>query len=120
MNFKIIAFSLLSAVVLSSCSDCLDCQSSTDLNLTVEYYSAGTLDSVSTVSYSGEGYVNTTLPNSILLSDDFSSYLSPVSIRETCGQELKDINNSSISFETVTGDSSALFKYSWTESWECK
>ena len=118
MNFKIIAFSILSAAVLSSCSDCLDCQSTTDISLTVEYYSNGTLDSTSSNSYSGEGYVNNTLPNSI--TSDFSSYLSPVSVRETCGDELKDINNSTVSFETVTGDSSALFKYSWSESWICK
>lgn len=120
MNFKIIAFSILSAVVLSSCSDCLDCQSTTDINLTVEYYNtSGTLDSVSTASYSGEGYIiSNSLPNT--LTSDFSSYLSPVSIRETCGQELKDINNTTISFESVSGDSSALFKYSWSESWVCK
>jgi len=118
MNFKIIAFSILSAAVLSSCSDCLDCQSTTDISLTVEYYSNGTLDSTSSNSYSGEGYVISTLPNSI--TSDFSSYLSPVSVRETCGDELKDINNSTVSFETVTGDSSALFKYSWSESWICK
>jgi hypothetical protein len=54
------------------------------------------------------------------MTSDFSSYLSPVSVRETCGDELKDINNSTVSFETVTGDSSALFKYSWSESWICK
>lgn len=118
MNFKILVFSVLSAVILSSCSDCLDCQSTTDLNLTVEYYSNGTLDSVSTVSYSGEGYINASLPNTI--TNDFESYLSPVSIRETCGQELKDINNTTVSFESVSGDSSALFKYSWSESWVCK
>ena len=118
MNFKIIAFSILSTVVLSSCSDCLDCQSTTDLSLTVEYYSNGTLDSTSSNSYSGEGYINSTLPTS--MTSDFSSYLSPVSVRETCWDELKDINNSTVSFETVTGDSSALFKYSWSESWICK
>jgi len=119
MNFKIIAFAVFSAVVFSSCSDCLDCQSTTELNLTVEYYSsAGTLDSTTTVSYAADGYINSTLP--VTLTDDFSSYFSPVSIKETCGQELKDINNSSVTFQTETGDSSALFKYSWTESWVCK
>ena len=120
MNFKIITFSILSAIVLSSCSDCLDCQSTTDISLTVEYYSNGTLDSTSSNSYSGEGYFvdETSLPTSI--TSDFSSYLSPVSVRETCGDELKNINNSTVSFETVTGDSSALFKYSWSESWVCK
>ena len=49
-----------------------------------------------------------------------STYLSPVTVRESCGDELKRINNSTVSFQTTIGDSSALFKYNWSESWECK
>jgi hypothetical protein len=122
MNFKIVFTCLLATTLLTSCLDCMDCQSTTDINLSVEYYSSNngliTLDSTNSFSYSGPGYVNGSLSNEISL--DMSSFLSPVSVRETCGEELKTINNSTVNFETTVGDSSALFKYNWSESWDCK
>ena len=124
MNFKITLASILTVLLLSSCLDCMDCQSTTDINLSIEYYSmdSGTmnLDSTNNFSFSGPGYIdgNFNLPNSI--TDDMSTYLSPVTVRESCGDELKRINNSTVSFQTTIGDSSALFKYNWSESWECK
>ena len=38
MNIKIIFAGLLT-IMFSSCMDCMDCQVSTDINLSVEYYS---------------------------------------------------------------------------------
>ena len=79
------------------------------------------LDSTTNFSYSGPGYVSTALPNNITSSTDISSYLSPITVREACGEDLKDINNSTVSFETIIGDSiSGIYKYNWSESWDCK
>ena len=117
-NFKNIALSIFIALVMISCNDCLDCQSNTDINLTVEFYTGNVLDSTQSYTASGPGYINGTLPN--LMVTDMSDFLRPVSVREACGDDLKDINNSSVTFESVVGDSSALFKYQWTENWECK
>lgn len=123
MNFKLAILCLLVSTALSSCLDCMDCQSTTDINLSIEYYSTSNdsiiLDSISSFTYSGPGYVNGTLPDDIS-SGNLDAYLSPVTVKETCGEELKSINNSTVSFETTVGDSSALFKYSWSESWDCK
>ena len=118
MNIKIILTGLLASVALSSCLDCMDCQITTDVNLSVEYYSNSNdsliLDSISSIAYSGPGYV-------MLSDDNMSTYLSPTSDTEACGDDLKDINNSTLTFETTVGDStSGLYKYNWTESWECK
>lgn len=122
MNFKLAIVCLLASTALTSCLDCLDCQSTTGINLSIEYYSSNnglmTLDSTNTFSYSGPGYVNGSLPNQI--STDMSSYLSPVTVKETCGEELKSVNNTTVNFKTTVGDSSALFKYDWSESWDCK
>jgi hypothetical protein len=121
MNFKLAFACLLATSVLTSCLDCMDCQSTTDINLSIEYYSSSdgimSLDSTNSYSYSGPGYVSTDLPD--MISTDMSAYLSPVSVREACGDYLKDINNSTVNFETTVGDSSALFKYNWSESWKC-
>ena len=124
MNIKILFTGLLSTILLTSCLECMDCQSNTDINLSIEYYSSNndtiSLDSITSFSYSGPGYVNTTLPTGIVASSDISAYLSPVTVRETCGDDLKDINNSSVSFETTVGDSiSGLYKYNWSENWDC-
>lgn len=123
MNIKIILTGLLSTFLLTSCLDCMDCQATSDINLSVEYYSSNndtiSLDSIVSSSFSGPGYVNATLPN--VITADISSYLSPVTVREACGDDLKDINNSTVNFETTVGDSiTGLFKYNWSESWDCK
>ncbi len=114
----------MSAVLLSSCLDCKDCQVTTDMNLTVEYYSPSdststyNLDSTKSYSHQGPGALANTNPS---ILTDLDQYLSPIAIFEFCGDDLKDLNNSSTSFDQVSGDSAvALFKYSWTESWECK
>ncbi len=125
MNIKILITGLLSTILLTSCLDCLDCQSSTDISLSVEYYSSNngsmSLDSTNNFSYSGPGYVNTALPANITSSTDISPYLSPITVREACGEDLKAINNSTVSFETTIGDSiSGIYKYNWSESWDCK
>lgn len=79
------------------------------------------LDSTANFSYSGPGYVNTALPTNITSSTDISPYLSPMTVRETCGEDLKAINNKTVSFETTIGDSiSGIYKYNWSESWDCK
>ena len=50
-----------------------------------------------------------------------TAYISPINIKEACGDELKDINNSTLNFETILGDSiTGLHKYSWSEIWNCK
>lgn len=124
MNLKLISLSFLSVVLLSSCLDCKDCQVATDMNLNVEYYtfdsstSTYTLDSTRNYSHQGLGALANTNPT---ILTDLDQYLSPISITEVCGDDLKDLNNSSTSFDQVSGDSAvALFKYSWTENWECK
>lgn len=118
MNIKIILTGLLASVVLSSCLDCMDCQITSDVNVSVEYYSISNdsiiLDSTSSFAYSGPGYI-------MISENDTNTYLSPVSVMEACGQDLKDINNSTLTYETTTGDSiTGLYKYNWSESWECK
>lgn len=122
MNIKIIFSGLLASIILSSCLDCMDCQSTTNINLSIEYYSSNngtiTLDSTNNFNYSGPGYISGTLPN--VLTANMGDFLSPVSVRESCGEDLKNINNSTINFESTVGDSSALFKYNWSESWDCK
>ena len=48
-------------------------------------------------------------------------YISPINVKESCGDELKDINNSTLNFETALGDSiTGLHKYNWSETWDCK
>tara|TARA_B100000963_G_scaffold173942_1_gene151304 strand:- start:347 stop:667 length:321 start_codon:yes stop_codon:yes gene_type:complete len=105
--------------------DCMDCKSTTDINLSVEYYSNnnGTmgLDSTTNFSYSGPGLINTTLPLNITSSNDLIPYLSPVNIREYCGDELKNVNNSTVNLQSTIGDSiSGIYKYNWSENWDCK
>ena len=55
MNIKIIFAGLLT-FMLTSCMDCMDCQVTTDINLSVEHYSINTsgsmnLDSTTNFSY---------------------------------------------------------------------
>lgn len=125
MNIKII-FALLLTIMLTSCMDCMDCQVSTDINLSVEHYSINTsgsmnLDSTTNFSYNVQGYINATLPNNVDANTNMTAYVSPINIKEACGDELKDINNSTLNFETILGDSiTGLHKYSWSEIWDCK
>ena len=125
MKTRIILLTLLSSIVLTSCMDCMDCKSITDINLSIEYYSNNngtmSLDSTTNLSYSGPGFVNTTLPLNITSSNDLSPYLSPVNVREFCGDELKNVNNSTVNLQTTIGDSiSGIYKYNWSENWDCK
>jgi hypothetical protein len=104
----------------------MDCQVSTDINLSVEYYSLNSsgdmsIDSTTNFTYNVQGYINATLPDNVNASTDMTPYISPVNVKETCGDELKDINNSTLNFETALGDSiTGLHKYSWSETWNCK
>ena len=42
-------------------------------------------------------------------------------LREICGDELKNVNNSTVSLQTTIGDSiSGIYKYNWSENWDCK
>lgn len=123
MNLKLITLCAFIVVSLSSCLECLDCQVTTDMNLNIEYYtyvdstSSYNLDSTSSYSHQGLGALVVTDPSVLT---DFDQYLSPVSIAELCGDDLKDVKNSTITYDQVSGDSTALFKYSWTESWDCR
>lgn len=130
MNLKLISSCAIVVVLLSSCLECLDCQVTTDMNLTVEYHtyvdstSSYNLDSTTNYTLQGLGQLLVTDPavpidtNSVI---DFERYLSPISIGEFCGEDLKDVKNTSISYDQVSGDSiNGLFKYTWTESWDCR
>ena len=125
MNIKIIFTGLL-AIMFSSCMDCMDCQVTTDINLSVEYYSLNSsgdmsIDSTTNFTYNVQGYINATLPDNVNASTDMTPYISPINVKESCGDELKDINNSTLNFETVLGDSiTGLHKYNWSETWDCK
>tara|TARA_Y100000991_G_scaffold6437_1_gene5035 strand:+ start:5186 stop:5509 length:324 start_codon:yes stop_codon:yes gene_type:complete len=106
--------------------DCMDCQVTTDINLSVEYYSLNSsgdmsLDSATNFTYNVQGYINATLPDNVNASTDMAPYISPINVKESCGDELKDINNSTLNFETALGDSiTGLHKYNWSETWDCK
>ena len=125
MNIKIIFAGLLT-IMLTSCMDCMDCQVTTDINLSVEYYSLDSignmgLDSTTNFTYNVQGYINATLPDNVNASTDMTPYISPINVKESCVDELKDINNSTLNFETVLGDSiTGLHKYNWSETWDCK
>ena len=63
MNIKILFTGLLSTILLTSCLDCMDCQVTTDINLSVEYYSLDSignmsLDSTTNFTYNVQGYIN--------------------------------------------------------------
>ena len=125
MNIKIIFAGLLT-IMLTSCMDCMDCQVATDINLSVEHYSINpsggmNLDSTTNFSYNVQGYIKESLPIYVDASTDMTPYISPINIKESCGAELKEIKNSTLSYETVLGDSiSGLHKYNWSETWDCK
>ena len=132
MNIKII-FAVLLTITFYSCKDCMDCQVTTDINLSVEYYSLDSissidtttyfmsLDSITNFTYNVQGYIKDSLPIYVDASTDMTPYISPINIKESCGAELKEIKNSTLSYETVLGDStSGLHKYNWSETWDCK
>jgi hypothetical protein len=119
---------ILSTIILTSCQDCKDCQSSTAVNLNIEYFTLDSLNnynitSTKSYSYTGNGTVGST---SALASDTIneimlSNYFSPILTQEFCGQTLKDNNNNSTEYEFTTGDTiTGLFKYTWTETWDCQ
>ena len=117
---------ILSALTLTSCQDCRDCQSTSTLNLNIEYfvldnnevYQINTTDSY---TYSGIGAVASDLLLADSSSIEFANAISPVLTQEFCGQDLKDYNNTTFSYEQISGDTiGGLFKYSWTEEWDCQ
>jgi len=119
------------AIVFTSCQDCKDCQGTTSMNMVAEYYSLNSdnnyeLDSTLTFNLD----TNTVLKdaansiNNISLVGDtlyLDNVFSPVSIYEFCGDDLSDVDNATLNLNQTTGDSaSAILKYSWSETWECK
>jgi hypothetical protein len=117
---------ILSAITFTSCQDCKDCQSTSTLNLSIEYFALDStgvyqVSETATHTYTGVGSIsNSTLPtdtNAINLA----SAISPILTQELCGEELKEFNNNTITFEQIIGDTlTGLFKYSWTENWDCQ
>ncbi|MGC6429224.1 MAG: hypothetical protein ACON4Y_03410 [Flavobacteriales bacterium] len=120
---------LLVALTFTSCQNCKDCQSTTTVNLNIEYFTLDAttnqyvITSTQSYSYSGQGTIGSTdsfssdTLNPIVLADSFS----PILTQELCDQELKDSDNSSVNYEFMTGDTiNGLFKYTWTENWDCQ
>lgn len=121
MKTKFIIPLFLLAFTFTACQDCKDCQSTTDITLTQEFFidTIGyyQLDSVKTQSYTAIGSFST--PG--FQDDSLSLYISPISIMEFCGTDLSDVNGKSLSYESTLGDSATgLYTYSWNESWDCK
>jgi|TARA_B110000459_G_scaffold174912_1_gene197958 hypothetical protein len=117
---------ILSALTFTSCQDCKDCQSTSTLNLSIEYFELDTngvyqVSTTDTFTYSGTGSIS----NSSLPSDtsgiNLANAISPILTQELCGEELKEYNNSAVTFEQINGDTLlGLFKYTWTENWDCQ
>jgi hypothetical protein len=120
---------IISVIGLTSCQECRDCQSTSTVNLNIEYFELDTngvyqVTSTNSFTFNGTGSIEASLlPNDTLLDVDsmLSISTSPVLTQELCGQTLKDYNNSAINFEQISGDTiGGLFKFSWTENWECQ
>lgn len=117
---------ILSAITFTSCQDCKDCQSTSTLNLSIEYF---TMDSTGVYqvsetdiyTYTGTGSISTSTLPTDTSAINLASAISPILTQELCGEELKEYNNNAITFEQITGDTlTGLFKYSWTENWDCQ
>ena len=124
---NLIAITLIfSAFILTSCLDCRDCQSTSNLNLNIEYFVLDTngvfqVNNIDTYTYTEIG----TVTSDLLLADssniELANAISPILTQEFCGQDLKDYNNSTFSYEQIIGDTiGGLFKYTWTEEWICQ
>lgn len=126
MKNLIVITLILSAFTFTSCQDCKDCQSASTINLNIEYFTLDDngifqISNVDSYTFSGIGSVTSDL----LLADssniEFSNAISPVLTQEFCGQDLKDYNNTTFSYEQISGDTiEGLFKYTWTEEWDCQ
>lgn len=122
MKIKYIILASLIVFAFSACQECKDCQSSSDITLTKEFYAIDTtgsysLDSTSVRTYTSVGkFAEPENP-----SDSLPLFISPISIFEFCGSELDDVDGNSIVYEVILGDTIVgLYKYSWTEAWDCK
>ena len=116
---------IITALSLTSCQDCKDCQSTSTLNLRIEYFTLedGTynLSSTDSYSYSGTGSISPTSLPTDTSEISLTNSTSPILTQEFCGDQLKDYNNETLSFEQTIGDTlSGLFKYTWTENWDCQ
>jgi hypothetical protein len=122
MKIKFIISALLVAFVFTACQDCKDCQSTADITLTKEFFVTDidgnyVLDSTKVHSYTAIGRFVTP----IIKDDSLALYTTPVSIMELCGSDLTDATGESMVFEQTLGDSTTgFYKYSWTETWDCK
>ena len=120
---------IISAISFTSCQDCKDCQSTSSVNLSIEYFELDTngvyqITSTDAYAFNGTGsIIPSSLPSDTLFSinEMLENSTTPILTQELCGETLKDFNNTAVTFEQITGDTlSGLFKYSWTEDWECQ
>lgn len=117
---------ILSAITFTSCQDCKDCQSTSTLNLSIEYFALDStgvyqVSETDTYTYTGTGSISTSTLPTDTSTINLASAISPILTRELCGEELKEYNNNAITFEQIIGDTiEGLFKYSWTENWDCQ
>ena len=122
MKIRFIIPALLVALVFTACQDCKDCQSTAGVTLTKEFFVTNidgdyVLDSTKVHTYTAIGRFAT--PS--FKDDSLALYTTPVSIMELCGNDLTDADGESIAFEQILGDSATgFYKYSWTETWDCK
>ena len=124
---NLIAITLIfSAFTLTSCLDCRDCQSTSTLNLNIEYFfldNDGVFQvyDTDTYTYTGIGAVTSDLLLADSSSTELVNAISPILTQEFCGQDLKDYNNKTFNYEQISGDTiGGLFKYTWTEEWSCQ
>lgn len=123
---NIIAITLIiSALSLTSCQDCKDCQSTSTLNLNIEYFTLenGTynLSSTDSYSYTATGSITPSFLGTDTSNINLENSTSPVITQEFCGEELKNYNNETLTYEQTLGDTLlGLFKYTWTENWDCQ
>lgn len=122
MKTKLILPLLLVAFLFTACKDCKDCESTADITLTKEFYVMNSdgdyvLDSTKVHNYTAIGRFAT--PDT--QDDSLSLYITPISIMELCGGELSDADGKAIAFESTLGaESTGIYRYSWTETWDCK
>ena len=117
---------ILCAISFTSCQDCKDCRSTSTLNLSIEYFtldSNGTyiVSSTSSYSYSGPGPISSSSLPSDTNNLNLANASTLVLTQELCGEELKEFNNSTLSFDQIIGDTvNGLYKYTWSEDWDCQ
>lgn len=124
MKTKFIISALLATFIFTSCQDCKDCQSTANITLTKEFFTTNSnghyvLDSTKTHTYTAIGRFATPTDK----EDSLALYITPVSIMELCGSDLKDADGKSLSFDYTVGpydSATSIYKYNWTESWDCK